>query len=52
MLEKNLQKMEQLQDLLGAEALLEEVIQAFSSDELEEMVDWIARMHDIDFTEF
>ena len=42
------EKMEELKDLMGAEALLEEIIVSMSSDELKETLEWITRMYDIE----
>ena len=42
------EKMEELKELMGAEALLEEIIVAMSGDEIKEMVEWITRMYDIE----
>jgi hypothetical protein len=42
------EKMEELKNLMGAEALLEEIIVSMSSDELKEMVNWIMRNYDIE----
>ena len=42
------EKMEELKNLMGAEALLEEIIVAMSGDEIKEMVEWIIRMNGIE----
>ena len=42
------EKMEELKELMGAEALLEEVIVSMSSDELRETIEWITRMYGIE----
>jgi len=42
------EKMEKLKELMGAEALLEEIIVSMSSDELKETLEWITRMYDIE----
>lgn len=42
------EKMVELKNLMGADALLEEIIVSMSSDELKETIEWITRMHDID----
>ena len=42
------EKMEELKEIMGAEALLEEIIVSMSSDELKEMLEWITRMYDIE----
>ena len=42
------EKMEELKELMGAEALLEEIIVSMSGDEIKEMVEWITRMYDIE----
>jgi len=43
-----MEKMEKLRDMLGAEILLEELLRALSSQELEENVEYIARNNDIE----
>ena len=42
------EKMEELKELMGAEALLEEIIVSMSSDELKETLEWITQMYDIE----
>ena len=39
---------ENMKELMGADALLEELVQSLSNDELEEHLRWIAKMNDID----
>lgn len=41
----------ELKDQLGEEKLLEELVQAMGTDELESNLDYIARMYDISFDE-
>ena len=40
-------KIELLKELLGSDLLLEEILKALSVDEEREILDYIARMHDI-----
>lgn len=42
------EKMEKLKEIMGAEALLEEIIGSMSRDELKEMLEWITRMYNIE----
>lgn len=41
------EKYEQMKELMGAEMLLEEIIQGMSSDEMRDSLKFIARMHDL-----
>lgn len=43
------EKWKRIEEELGADVMLEEVFQAMSSDEAEDMVDWIARHWSVDF---
>lgn len=45
--DKEWDKWEFLKEVMGVEALLDEIIVGLSHDEAEEMIEWIARMHDI-----
>ena len=42
------EKMEALIEVMGKEALLNELLAALSEDELKENAEWIATMNDID----
>ena len=42
-------KYEQMKDLMGADALLEELVQGMSSEELEENLRWVDKNNDLDF---
>ena len=42
------EKMEELKELMGAEALLEEIIVSMSCDELKETLEWITQVYDIE----
>ena len=49
-LDKNklFEKMDEMVELMGAEAVLEELARAMSSDELQENLEYIDRMHETD----
>ena len=49
-LDKNklIEKMDEMVELMGAEAVLEELARAMSSDELQENLEYIDRMHETD----
>ena len=44
-----MQKMDYIEELMGGEALLNEIIMGMTTDELKENVEWIAQHHDIKF---
>lgn len=41
-------KYEQMKEMMGAEALLEELMQALNADEIEENLKWISDNNDLD----
>ena len=44
-----MQKMDHIEEMMGGEALLNEIIMGMTTDELKENVEWIAQHHDIKF---
>ena len=44
-----MEKMEVIQEVMGKEALLNEILMGMSVDELRDNVEWIAHHHDIEF---
>jgi len=44
-----MQKMDYIEELMGGEALLDEIIMGMTTNELKENVEWIAQHHDIKF---
>ena len=44
-----MEKMEVIEEVMGKEALLNEILMGMSVDELRDNVNWIARHHDIEF---
>ena len=44
-------KAEKLKEVLGVGGLLNEMLQALSVEEFDDVADYIARMHDVDFEE-
>ena len=43
-----MEKMEKIKNILGAEELLDEILMAFNTDEIESFGDYIAKNHDIE----
>ena len=46
-----MEKMEVIEEMMGKEALLNEILMGMSVDELRDNVKWISRHHDIKFQE-
>lgn len=44
-----IEKIEHIEEVMGKEKLLDEIIMGLSLTELEETVDWISRHHEITF---
>ena len=43
-----MEKMEKIRNILGAEELLDEILVAFSTDEIKDFGNYIAKNHDIE----
>ena len=43
-----MEKMEKIRNIIGAEELLDEILLAFSSDEIESFGNYISKNHDIE----